>query len=55
MSDPITIDVYNPIELSYWTMGLQVTDEELKLAVAEVGPYVTDVCRKIYGQQAAIA
>ncbi|MET0244891.1 MAG: DUF3606 domain-containing protein [Flavitalea sp.] len=48
----LTIDIYNPNELSYWTMGLQVTDEELKRAVAEVGPMASDVCRQIYGQQA---
>ncbi|MET0242883.1 MAG: DUF3606 domain-containing protein [Flavitalea sp.] len=42
------IDINDERALKYWSDALQVSAEDLKKAVTEVGPMVGDVCRKLH-------
>ncbi|RYG01598.1 MAG: DUF3606 domain-containing protein [Chitinophagaceae bacterium] len=42
------IDINDEKALTYWSAALQVSAEDLKKAVTEVGPMIGDVCRKLH-------
>jgi hypothetical protein len=46
-SDPNRIDIDDFDEVVYWSRSLRATPEELRLAVATVGPFVERVCEFI--------
>ena len=46
-SDPNRIDVDDADEVLYWSRSLRTTPEDLRLAVATVGPFVERVCEFI--------
>jgi hypothetical protein len=46
-SDPNRIDIDDLDEVLYWSRSLRATPEELRLAVATVGPFVERVCEFI--------
>ena len=45
--DDIRINVNEDYEVRYWSQNLNVTPEQLKDAVRQVGPMVADVRRKL--------
>jgi Protein of unknown function (DUF3606) len=45
--DPNRIDIDDVGELRYWSQSLRTTPDELRLAVAAVGPFVEKVCEYI--------
>lgn len=44
------ITLNEPYEVEYWTSTLQLSEDDLRLAVAQVGPNETDV-RTFLGRQ----
>ena len=46
-SDPNRIDIEDSDEVLYWSRSLRATPEEVRLAVATVGPFVERVCEFI--------
>jgi len=46
-SDPNRIDIDDLDEVLYWSRSLRTTPEEVRLAVATVGPFVEHVCEFI--------
>jgi hypothetical protein len=46
-SDPNRIDIGDPDEVLYWSRSLRTTPEDVRLAVATVGPFVERVCEFI--------
>ena len=47
LPDPNRIHVDDAGELLYWSRSLHATPDELRLAVATVGPFVEKVCEFI--------
>ena len=47
LPDPNRIRIEDAGELQYWSRSLHATPDELRLAVATVGPFVEKVCEFI--------
>jgi hypothetical protein len=46
-ADPQRVNTYEPHEVEYWTKALGVDAERLREVVAQVGPNVEDVRRRL--------
>ena len=47
LNDPNRIDIEDADEVLYWSRSLHATPDEVRLAVATVGPFVERVCEFI--------
>ncbi|MEO8164714.1 MAG: DUF3606 domain-containing protein [Betaproteobacteria bacterium] len=43
-ADPNRIDIGDTVEVLYWSKSLNASPEEVRFAVATVGPFVEKVC-----------